>query len=89
MDNDNNIDNLNNIEPRIITNSYYSNYPNKNNLSNKNNNYQYGDSDFNYNYNYKQMNNDYKNNFLHLFFKKLLVLSNIEGNFVKVLIQVS
>ena len=82
MDNNNNIDSLNNIEPKIITNSYYSNYPNKNNLLNKNNNYQYGDSDFNYNY--KQMNNNSKNNFIHLFFKKLLVLSNIEGNFVKV-----
>ncbi len=79
---DNNIDNLNNIEPKIITNSYYSNYPNKNNLTNNNNNnYEYNN---NLNYSYKQNYSNRDNNKTHLFLKKLLILSNIEGNFVKI-----
>ena len=63
MDDNNNIENLNNIEPKIITNSYYTNYPNKNNYNynnnnNYNNNYDYKHNNNNLNYSYSLLNNN-------------------------------
>jgi len=81
MGDNNNINNLNNIEPKIITNSYYTNYPNKNNLNNRNYNYE---NNNNLNYSYKQNYSNHDIKMTNLFLKKLLILSNIEGNFVKI-----
>lgn len=73
---------LENIEPKIITNTYYDNYHSKNNLKtidlidqNLNTNFK--------NYNLSSNHNDERSN-VYRFFKKLLILSNIEGNFVRI-----
>lgn len=87
MDNDNNENNYENnieeldyMEPKIITNTYYDNYPNKNNYKmNKN----YNNSNNNYNFSSKKINNNDESR-VYRFLKKLLILSNIEGNFVRI-----
>ena len=76
-DNIDSIHNINSIEPKIITNTYYDNYSSKNNK--KIDNFK-TNKDHNY---FSNNINESKTNNLKIFLKKLLVLSNIEGNFVR------
>lgn len=76
-----NIDELYNIEPKIITNTYYENYPVKDNLKyNKNTNL----NNLDYKYNYSSNKINIKESKMNNFIKKLLILSNMEGNFVRI-----
>ena len=88
---DNNINNnINNnenikIEPTIITNSYYDNY-NKNNLNNNQYTNQYTNQNNNIpttNYQHNITNSENKNTIFNIF-KKILILMNIENNFIKI-----
>jgi hypothetical protein len=75
MNINNNDNKLNNFEPTIIKNSYYSNYSKKK----SNQNFPLENNIYNNN-----LNNDEETNILFQFFKKLFILSNIEGNIVKI-----
>ena len=83
----NNIDNIK-IEPTIITNSYYDNY-NKNNdniINNKSTNlFQHNNNNNNNNNNlHNYANSNYNKNTLSSILKKILILMNIENNFIKI-----
>lgn len=92
-DNNYNLDELSNIEPKIISNNYYDNYP-KNKFSYKENNYDdykyfnsnnpYKSTKYNNVYDNKYNDSNQNINYTYNFLKKLLILSNIEGNFVKI-----
>lgn len=76
----NHINNIDNIEPKIITNTYYNNYASKNNINNK----QFSNLEKNMIYSNAGLNNIWEENKTQRFLKKLLILSNIEGNFVRI-----
>lgn len=69
------------IEPKIITNTYYENYYNKNKLDSNKYNYNNHNPISNNSNNYNLKLN---HNTLYTFLKKVLILSNIEGNFVRI-----
>jgi hypothetical protein len=77
----NNINNFDNLEPKIITNTYYNNYSSKNNT---NNNKQLTNLDKKLIYSSIGLNNTSEENKTLQLLKKILILSNIEGNFVRI-----